>query len=810
MTPMLDTFVADVRFGLRRLRSRPGFTLAAVATLALGIGANVAIFSVIHGVLLAPLPYAQSDELVVVRQHAQKVPTPVGFSPVEMREMRAQTTSLADVAEYHNMYFILLGRKEPLRVATGVVSANYFDILGVKPIAGRTFSSSDERPGAEPVLLLSYKFWKQTFGGASDIVGKTFSMNDHAHTVVGILPPLPAYPDENDVWMPQTACPFRSAARTVNNPQARMLAMVARTKPGAAYATVKADLETISARVAKEHPEAFASGPLAVDASRLQEDMTSAARPTLLLLLGTTGLVLLIACANVANLTLAQVMRRAPELAMRQALGAGRARLVRQLVTESILVSLAGGVLGLLLATWGRELLVRDAARFTPRAEGAGIDTTVLLFALGVSLVTGIAFGLVPALQRRESLAASLVAAGARTTGAGGVKTRSLLIVFQVAISFVLLIGAGLLIRSLLKVQDVNPGIDPERVLTMRIPLNFTKYSTAEQRRTFEERLRESLKVRPGVVTAALGGSFPFSAQGPFPTGLQIEGHAVEKGQPLPQVNVRFASPEYFEAMRLPLVAGRNFRQTDGPDAPQVAIVSRSMAKRYWGNQDPIGRRVTGDGGQSWTTIVGVAADVRQQLDQEPKDEVYLPTLQATPLQFNAIVRTSTDPRLMARNLRDAVWEIDPEQPVDAIRTLEEARSETLAPRRLTVLLLGLFAAVALLITATGIGGVVAYSVTERTQEIGIRMALGAERGDVLRMVIGPSVGLVALGLTLGVAGALALTRFLSALLFGIGPQDPMTFVSVALVLAAVALASSLVPARRATSIEPLLALRTT
>jgi predicted permease len=808
---MLDTFLSDVRFGLRRLRSRPGFTAAAVLTLALGIGANTAIFSVIHGVLLAPLPYAKGSEIVSITQKLAKGgATPVGFSPVEMRAFREGTKTLDAVSEYHNMYFILLGRREPLRVATGVVSASFFDLLGIHPYAGRTFLPNDEKPGAEPVLVLSYKFWKQGLGGPSDIVGKTFSMNDHAHTVVGILPPLPAYPDENDVYMPWPACPFRSRPTTVDNPQARMLAIYARLKPGVTAAGVRADLETISKRLSKQYPDAYVGGDLSIAAVPVQEEMTSDARPTLLLLLATTGLVLLIACANVANLTLAQLMRRGPELGMRAALGASRARLVLQLVTESTIVSLAGGGLGLLLASWGRELLVRYAARFTPRAEAAHIDANVLLFALGVSLLSGIVFGLVPALPRREVLSPAVLASGTRMTGgSGGTRTRSLLIVAQVAISFVLLIGAGLLVRSLLKLQDVNPGIDAERVLTMRVPLNFTKYSTADQRRGFAERLRADLKTRPGVVSSALGGTFPFNAQGPFPTGIEIEGHPVEKGQPLPQVLVRFASPEYFDTMRVPLVQGRTFRDSDGPDAPQVMVVSKTMARRYFGNSDPIGRRITGDGGKTWSTIVGVAADVRQQLDEEPKDEVYLPTAQATPLQITAIIRTAGDPRLLARSLRDAVWGIDPEQPVDAIRTIDEARSETLAPRRLTVLLLGVFAAVALLITATGIAGVVAYSVTERTQEIGIRMALGAERSDVLRLVLAPSLSLVALGLTLGVVGALALTRFLAALLFGIGPTDPMTFVSVALVLSAVAATASLVPARRATSIEPLLALRT-
>jgi predicted permease len=806
---MVDAVANDIRFGIRRLKSRPGFTFAAVMTLALGIGANVAIFSVIHGVLLAPLPYAKGDEIVSLTQHAQKDASQVGFSPVEMRAFRDQTKTMEAISEYHNMYFILLGRKEPLRVATGVVSTNFFDLLGIRPLAGRTFQAADEKPGAEPVLVLSYKFWKQGLGGPADIVGKTFSMNDHTHTVVGVLPALPAYPDDNDVYMPWPACPFRSAATTVDNPQARMLAIYGRLRPGATVAGVSAELETISRRVAAEHPEAYVGGPLVIAATPVQQEMTSGARPTLLLLLATTGLVLVIACANVANLTLAQLMRRGHELAMRSALGAGRGRLIRQLVTESLLVSLAGGALGILFASWGRDLLVRYAARFTPRAESASLDLPVLLFALGVSIVSGIVFGLVPALPRREAHSPALLSGGGRMTGgAGGTRTRSLLIVAQVAISFVLLIGAGLLIRSLLKLQDVNAGIDAERVLTMRIGLNFTKYKTSQERRGFEERLRESLKAIPGVVSAALGGTFPFNLQGPFPAGFEIEGRHVETGQPLPQALVRFVSPEYFDTIKVPLVSGRLFTQSDGEGAPNVAIVSRTMARRYWANQDPIGRRVTGDGGKTWTTVVGVAADVRQQLDQEPKDEVYLPTLQAAPLQFNALVRTAGDPRLLSRSIREAVWAIDPEQPVDSMRTIDEARSETLAPRRLTVLLLGLFAAVALLITAAGIGGVVAYSVTERTQEIGIRMALGAQRGDVLSMVLRPSLSLVGLGLTLGVAGAFALTRFLSALLFGIGPTDPMTFISVAGVLSAVALTASVVPARRATSIEPLLALR--
>jgi putative ABC transport system permease protein len=808
----------DIRYGVRVLLKNRGFTLAAVITLALGIGANTAIFSVIYGVLLRPLPYRDGEQLVVVHQQARLAKVDdLGFSAKEFFDYRDQNKTMDSVVEHHSMSFILFGREEPERVQTGVVSANFFEVLGVKPILGRTFTPDDEKQGSDAVLILSNKYWQQSHGGDPNIVGKVFRMNNRAHVVIGVLPPIPQYPSESDVYMPTTQCPFRSAQTFIDNRNARLMTVFGRLKPGVPLEQAQADLSNIAGNLQAAYPESYPKNEgYAAQVVRLDDELTRRARPTFLILLATAGLVLLIACANVANLCLARVLQRGHEVAMRTALGASRARLIRQLLTESILLSLIGGALGLLIAYWGLPLLVTFAARFTNRTAEISIDSSVLLFTMLVSLGTGLVFGLIPALSFRQnstqSLAATLKEDSGRSTSGGKNRLRSLLVVTQVAISFTLLIGAGLMMRSLIKLQQVNPGFNPEKVVVMRLAPNWSKYTAGSHYAGFYKRLLDSVKQQPGVEAAAIASTYPLNpagiTRGPNNVSILLEGHPLNEGQLAPQVDPRAVSPDYFRAIGTPLISGRMFTEADDDKAPLVSIVNESTARHRWGTEDPVGKRVSFDNGQTWVTIIGVVGDVKQYgLDREAADEIYGPVAQ---LSFGGflLVKTMSDPTSMSRLMRSTVHQVDPDTAVDQVRTLQQVRDDSVASPRLTALLLGLFAALALIITAAGITGVMALSVTQRTREIGIRMALGATRGRILTMVMRQGMTLVLLGLAFGVAGALVLNRLISSLLFATPGADPVTFAVVSCLLMLVAGAACLIPALRATGIDPLLALR--
>jgi predicted permease len=809
----MGTFWQDIRYGARSLTKSPGFSLVILVTLALGIGANTAIFSVINGVLLRPLPFAEGEQLLHLRQPAVAAGVANdAFSVVEITDYRAQTRTLDGLVEYHSMPFTLLGRGDPRRVQAGVVSHDWFQMFGVRPVAGRAFRPDDEREGAPGAIILSHEFWQREFGGDPAIVGATFEMNDRIHTVVGVLPKVPQYPNENDIYMPTTSCPFRMSQGALTQRQARAYDVYARARAGVSVEQARADLATVASRLHLEHPDQY---PTArghqTTAVPLIEDLTSSARPTLLVLLGTAGFLLLIVCASVANLTLARLLRREREMALRTALGAGRWRLLRQLLTESTLLALAGGAAGLLLAYWGLDLLVAFAARFTPRAGEIGIDPTVLLFALALSLGTGLLLGSLPALPSRASLVAALKeGAAASTPGSFSHRVRSSLIVSQVAVSCVLLVGAGLMVRSLVNLQGVDPGFRTENVLTARVDLNWTKYLQPAQARAFADRLLERMQAEPGVTSVAVANIIPLSGVtfgGPRP--FQIEGQEVPPGQAGPQAELRPVSPDYFRTMGMALLRGRGFTEADRDSAPSVAVINQTLARRHFPTEDPIGKRVTGNNGRTWTTIVGVVADTRYNgLDQEPVAEAYLPFALSGFRDQRVFVRTTLDPMLMAERLRGAVHALDAGQPITEVQTMADVRRESIASPRLMTTLLTLFAGLALVITATGLAGVIAFSVSERTREIGIRMALGAERTGVLRMVLREGVLLAAAGLAVGVVGALLLARVMRGLLFGVGTHDPLTFGAVVLVLLAVAVAASLGPARRATAIDPMEALR--
>jgi putative ABC transport system permease protein len=823
LSRFVEVAAQDIRYGLRSLRRNPGFALVIIVTMALGIGANTAIFSVVNGVLLRPLPYRDGDKLVVLH-HGQGDPVTndIGFSPKEMDDYR-QARSLSGVVEFHNMFFNLLGREEPERLSTGVVSANYFDVLGVKPLYGRTFVAGDDAPGAPAVLVLSHKYWKRSFDGDPSVVGKVFRMNDRPHTVIGVMPAVPQYPLEVDVYMPSSACPFRSAPTLIANRRGRMLTAFARVRPEVTLSKSQADVDLVAAQMQTAYKDFYPATGFKAAAVPLKDDLTRGFTSTLWILLGTAGFVLLIVCASIANLLLARMVRREREISVRAALGATRARLMRQLLTESLILAVAGGGLGLVLSALSLQLLVAFAERFTARANEIAIDINVLTFTLGVSVLTGLIFGSIPAFSRRVDVAPAL-REGTRGTPSSQ-RVRSALIVAQVSASFMLLIAAGLTLRSLMNVQGANPGIKTENLITFRADMSFDKFplSLSGPERVakmggywteFEQRLRAV----PGVIDVGGGGTFPLNELGPFATGLVREGRPLPPGTPAPRVSLRVATPDYFKTLGQPLVGGRAFAASDTFEAPTVVIVNQTAAKQYWPNEDPIGTRLVG-GPTGFRTVIGVVADVRQRLDAEPAAEVYVAMQQFNLLGTTWVVHSRLAIEEATRAFKSVARAHDPDLPVASFRTLAEVRSDGLAPRRVLVTLIGLFGLLALVITAAGIAGVIAFSVNQRTREFGVRMALGAPRSGVLAMVVREGLVLVSVGLALGMGGALVLTKLLGAVIFAPQPAgltlligtdaiDTITYVGVAIVLLGVAIVACLMPARRAASVDPMVALR--
>src|SRR6266436_4589678 len=808
----LSMLSQDSTFALRMMRKNLGFTIAAIIVLGLGIGANTAIFSVVNAVLLKPLPYAHGERLLMLRERlSRSAPAGRNVSVPEMLDYRRQNRSLDAIVEYHNMQFILLGRAEPEQVETGVVSWNFFDVFGAKPLLGRDFAPADEKEGAPAVLLLSYEFWLRSFGGDPTVVGKVFRMNDKPHTVIGVLPPFPQYPHENDVYMPSSACPFRSSAHMIGNRQMRMLRLFARMKPNLKPTETEADLSTVAATMQKEFPNDYPDDAQpGVEATPLKSELTHEAKPTMLLLLAAAGFVLLIACANVANLNLARMVRRNRELGVRTAMGASRIRFFRQLLTESSLLALIGGALGLLLADGSLQLLSAYVARFTPRAREVHIDVAVLVFTLAVAFFVSVLTGTAPAVARRENLITTLKEGGSQSTlGFIRGRLRSALIVAQVAVSFLLLIGAGLTVRSLINLQRVDPGFRPENVLTVQFSLDFSRYTTNEKTLSFFDSLLEKVQALPGVTSVAAAGDFPLDKSPAFNNQFDIEGQqGNDTGKPIAEFNV--ISPGYLQVLGIPLLSGRDFDRRDRPESTKVAIITQAVAQRHWHNQDPVGRRISFDNGKTWTEIVGVIGDVHEHgLDVPTNDFIYVPFSQYPQNGPALMARTLGDPLAVARTVVQRLYEVDPNQPAGRIQSLEQYRADSIAARRLTANLLGLFALLALAIAAAGIGGVMALAVSQRTHEIGVRMAIGARPAEIIRMILRQGMGLALVGVAIGVATAFALTRAVKSFLFGVTPNDPATFLGVAAVLAAAALAACYLPARRAARVDPLRALRT-
>ena len=805
---------ADLRYGTRTLRKNRGFALMAVLTLGLGIGANTATFSVINGVLLKPLPYENGERLVLIQQSAtQAGQQGIGVSIKELFEYRAQLASFDELVEFHQMSFDLLRRGEPDRVATGVVSPNFFNALGIRPLLGRTFIPSDDDHGAEAVLVLGHSYWRTKFGADTNIIGQMFEMNDRPHTVVGVLPAVPHYPNEVDVYMPTSACPFRAAAERnieANRRAFSALQVFGLLKPGAAPETAATEVTTVAQRWARDFPQVYRPGTgFQARTANVLEQLTSNAREMLLILLATTGLVLLLACANVANLTLARMLRRDRELAMRAALGAGRWRLVRQFLTESTLLSVLGGIVGLVFAWSTVDMLTRFIGRFTARTGEIELDPRVLGFTLVISVVTGLAFGTFPALASRVDLVSALKSTGKGTGDVrGGHRLQRALIVAQVAMSVVLLAGAGLLLMSVYRLQRVDPGFRGDRVMSAEVFGNFTKYPDAQALRGLYVSVLERLESAPGVVAAAVTNAVPLAGLQPGQTRFQIRGRTYDTPEQRPVVDVRVASPNYFATLGIPIRLGRGFTELDDQDAAQVAVVNEAML-RQWDGRDPIGSDVSFDNGQNWVTIVGIVGNVKTfGLDRDAVAQLYRPLRQAGGLAGRVLVRMTGDPTTALGVIRGAVHGVDPDVPIENVRTLDEIRERALSTPRLTAMLLTVFAALALLVTITGITGVIAQSVSQRTQEFGVRMALGASQLSVLTMVVREGLIMVALGLALGVAAAFGFARVLQNYLYQTTPADPLTFAAVALAFVVAGTCACLGPAWRATTVDPMNALR--
>lgn len=812
----MDRVLQDLRYAVRTLARNPGFALVAILTLGLGIGANTAVFSAINAVVLRPLPYGDASRLVVIRQSAPGADRhDTGISIKEYFDYREQSREFEALVEYHQMSFDLLRRGEPDRVDTGVVSHNFFDALGIRPILGRTFTADDDKPGAQAVLLLSHRYWQSKFAGDPAVVGQVFEMNDRPHLVVGVLPDVPHYPDENDVYMPVLACPFRAAAerRIAENRRAfGILNVFGKLKAGVPAETAAAGVGAICSRFTHDNPAAYrATSGFQATTVDVQSALTEQARPMLLVLLGTTALVLLLACANVANLTLARLLRRDRELALRTALGLSRARLIQQLLTESAVLALLGGLVGLAFAAATMSLLRLFLGQLTSRAAEIVLDPWMLVFTLIVAIVTGVAFGTLPAASSSRVQLSAPLKEGGRGAGTAPGKRRlqEALVVAQVAVSVVLLIGAGLLLASLVRLQRVDPGYRAEGVLSAEVSGNFSKYPNADALLRVYVPLLDRLHEVPGVHSAAIATGVPLSATQPFNVPFVIEGAANDDPDRRPSTDVQIASSRYFETLRVPVIGGRTFTESDHRDAPLVVVINQSSV-RQWAGREPIGTRLSIDSGSTWRTVVGIVGDVKQfGLAREVPAQIYVPMRQ-TPFGFqgSVLLRTNGEPTLLARGLRDAVHALDPDMPVEDVVPLTDLRRSSLATPRTTAALLSIFAGLAFFVTLTGIAGVLATSVAQRTREFGIRLALGETRASVLRGVVRRGLMLTGVGLVLGYIGATASTRFLASYLYATEPADPLTLAAVGLAFLTAALVACAGPAWRAIRVDPMIALR--
>lgn len=810
----MHSFLQDLRFGARMLRKNPGFALAAIFTLALGIGGNTAIFTITSSVLLKALPYQEPQQLISLDLQSKDGQSHC-CSLDRFDLVHDHSQSFSGVAAAANDNFNLTGRGEPLQVPAARVSANFFEMLGVKPQLGRFFLPEEGQPAGRPVIVISNALWRNRFGGDRSIVEQTIALDGTPYTVIGVLPADVQFPfiGPADVWTP------RYFEHTLFTPQRlRMgvgyLSIIGRLRPGVSRERAAAEMGLLHEQFRKQNPGAPDAQPdISVVLTGLQESVVANIRPMLLVLSGAVGLVLLIACANVASLLLSRALSRKKEIAVRAALGASRGALIRQLLTESVLLALIGGVLGLGLSWLGITFLGSVASGNLPQGMPIAMDTRVLLFMVGISVLTGILFGIFPALQlSRTNVNQTLRDEGRGSTGGHRrMQIRGALVAGQVALSLMLLIAAGLLVRSFSRLLRVSPGFDPQNVLTMNVSLPTVKYADPQKQIAFFDELLRRVSTTPGVRQAAISAALPLNFKRITPV--------LPEGQPevpLPQrpfIDIEAISPQWFQTLRVPIKTGREFAEADTAQAPKVLIVNETFARRYWPNENPVGKHIVVGRGPAPSEVVGVAFDIKNRgLALDPQPQIYFPFSQIPWGNMNLIVRTSADPYAMVATVRAQIAAIDPDQPVTAVQTVNELMDASRAQPRFVMMLLGIFSAVALVLAMVGIYGVLAYSVAQRRQELGIRLALGAEKSDILRMVVGYGLTLTLAGVGVGLVAALVLSwllaSVLSGILYKIGARDLTTFLLAPLAFLVIAVIASYLPARRATQVDPNEALR--
>ena len=794
----MDTLWQDIKYGIRMLTKNPGFTFVAVLTLALGIGANTAIFSVVNSVLLAPLPYKNAHRLVST-QYRQSVP--------DLTDIESQNETFEAFGGVTIMALDYTGEGEPLQVQSALVTSGVIRALGVQPLMGRTFTREEDRLGGDPVVMLSYGFWHRKFGGSPEVIGKSITLSGKPYTIIGVLPKDMELPlEEADVWsLVRVVLPDASAARGVHFQRTYCL-----LKSGVSLSQAQAQMKVLDSHLEKIDPvENKDRKTLLIP---LQERIVGKVRPALLILFGAVCFVLLISCANFANLLLARTASRRQEILIRTALGAGRFRLFRQMMTESILLSMMSGALGLLFASWGIDLLRALQPENLPRLNQIQMNSTILFFTLGLSLLTGIVFGLAPAWSfLRTSISEGLKETGRVTEGKAQQRLRNALVAGELVLAIVLLTGAGLLMKTFFQLRSVAPGFRTDRILTMNIVLPEARYETPPEQTRFRDSLIESLNNQPGI-QAAMISELPL-------TNDYLDHNFIIEGRPPlvrgtePSIFSRSVVGDYFRIMQIPLVKGRYFSREDAIDSPPVGIVNQAMVKKYFQNEDPIGARLifTGQENSPAVTIVGVVGDVRHfGLDRPEEPAIYSPYSQANHWKrwSNLVIASDSDPAQLAVIVKNAVWKLDKQLPLTKIQSMPEILADSTQKEEFNMLVLGIFSAVALLLAGIGIYGVISYSVTQRTHEIGVRMALGADKHRVIGMVLKDGLLLTGISLLIGIGSAFALTRLMSSLLFGVSPTDPIIFAIVSLTLSAIALFACYVPARRASKVDPLIALR--
>jgi putative ABC transport system permease protein len=820
---MASTLWQDVRYGARMLLKNPGITIIVIIALALGIGANSAIFSVVNAVLIRPLPYQESERLVFLNEKSP-VLDEMSISYPNFTDWRTQTQTFEKMGVYNRASYNLTGAGEAERIVTGQVSADLFSVLRVNAAQGRVFTNEEDKPGGTPVVVLSYALWQRRFGGQTSILNQPITLNGKSYTVIGIMPETYAYPSRVEMWVPVGQLSDQPSWQSRGNHPG--LYGVARLKPGATIEQADADMNTIAANLEKQYPDSNTANRIRL--RPLLEIFVVDVRRALWVIFGAVGFVLLIACANIANLLLARATARRKEMAIRTAVGASRWRIARQLLTESILLSLIGGTLGLLLARWGVDLILYVSPNAIPRSREIGLDWKVLAFTIGISFLTGILFGLIPAIQAGEvDVHETLKESGRGTSGRQWL--RSSLVVVEVATTLILLIGAGLMIRSFYMLQKVNPGFSHEHLTSFSISLPQKKYASEEVRASFYNRLLENIRALPGVESVAAASGLPLGNNG-WQTSFIIDGQPPSQRDQMPLMEACLVTPDYFRAMNIPVLRGRVF--TDHDDRSHLAgrdlsklnenqramaavnsiVIDEDFAKRYWPNEEAVGKRVRlgADADAPALEVLGVVGRVKMESLNQNSDRVqgYFAYPQLPQGGMTVIIKGASDPNQLISSVRGAVKEIDPEQPIYSPRTMGEIRAESVAPERLNLTLLSLFAGIALVLAIVGIYGVMSYSVTQRTHEIGIRMAIGARPLDVFKMILGHGMKLALIGVGVGLIGAFILTRLMATMLFGVEPTDATTFTGISILLIAVAVLACYLPGRRATKVEPTISLR--